>query len=130
MAITAKTGTGTTVTFSGGFTCKIINVDPFAIALESIDANNMSSVDWMQKLPADLADLGEMSMEIEYDPTAEPPIGTVETITIDPKALGTGKKIVGSGFISGYTASIPVNGKMTATITVTWDGTAFEIAAA
>lgn len=129
MPITARTGTGTTMTFSGGFTCKVIeSMDPFAQSLGVIDANNMESTNFMAKLAEDLIDLGEMSFTIEYDPEATPPaLGVVQEATVNPKGLGAGALIVGTGFFTGFTPTIPVNGKMQAAVSWTWDGDEFAV---
>lgn len=127
MAITARTGTGTTCTWLGGFTCKIIgSFKPFSQALGTIDANTMDTTDFMEKIFEDLIDLGEASFEIEYDPEADPPaLGEIDTMTINPKGLGAGSLIRGTGAFTAFDADIPVNGKMTANVTWTYNGDAF-----
>lgn len=129
MPVTAKTGTGTTLTFTGGFTAKFIDaVDPFAQSLGSIDANTMDTTNYMQKLAEDFIDLGEMSATIEYDPEATPPaLGVTDELTINPKGLGAGALIRGTGFFTQFQPTAAVNGKMTAQITWTWDGDEFEV---
>lgn len=131
MPITAKTGTGTTLTFTGGFTAKFIeSVDPFAQSLGTIDANTMDTTDYMEKLAEDFIDLGEMSGTIEYDPEATPPaLGVTDEVTINPKGLGAGALIRGTGFFTAFQPTLPVNGKMTATFTWTWDGDEFAVGA-
>lgn len=126
---TARTGTGTTLTFLGGFTCKVIeSFDPFAQSLGVIDANTMDSVDFMEKIPEDLADLGEASFQIEYEPEETPPaLGAIDTLTVDPKGLGAGSLIRGTGFFTAFQPTLPVNGKMTAQVTWTWDGDEFAV---
>ena len=128
MAITARTGTGTELTFSGGFAAKVINADPFSQSLDAIDANNMASGPYMQKIPADLIDLGEASFEIEYEPDENPPaLGDVQTLTINPKGLGAGSLIRGTGFFTNFAPKIATNEKMTASVTWTWDGDEFAV---
>lgn len=129
MAITARTGTGTTMTFTGGFTCKVIDsLDPFSQSVGVIDANTMATTDYMQKLAEDFIDLGELSFTIEYEPDENPPaVGVVDTVSINPKGLGAGSLIEGTGFFSAFTPTLPVNGKMTAQVTWTWDGDEFAV---
>lgn len=129
MPVTARTGTGTTLTFTGGFTAKFIeSVDPFSQALGAIDANRMDTVNYMQKLAEDFIDLGEMTGTIEYDPEADiPALGVYDEVTINPKGLGAGALIRGTGFFTAFTPTIPVNGKMQATFTWMWDGDEFEV---
>lgn len=128
MTITARTGTGTLLTFTNGFTAKVINVDPFSQSLDAIDANNMGSGNYMQKIPADLIDLGETSFEIEYEPDDNPPdLGEVQTLTINPKGLGAGSLIRGTGFFTAFAPKLATNEKMTANVTWTWDGDDFNV---
>ena len=131
MAVTAKTGTGTTIT-STGFTMKVIGVDPFSIALDALDASNMSSTDFLEKLPADLADLGEMSLEVEFDSGFDifTLVGVAQLWTINPGGRGTGHLIKATGFVTGYQGSLPLNAVATGTVTITWDGDQFTMAAA
>ena len=129
MAITARTGTGTTMTFTGGFTCKVIDsLDPFSQSLGVIDANRMDTTNYMEKLAEDFIDLGEMSFTIEYEPDENPPaLGVVDTVSINPKGLGAGSLIEGTGFFTAFNPTLPVNGKMTAQVTWMWNGDAFAV---
>lgn len=125
---TARTGTGTTLTFQSGFTAKFIdNVEPFSEEVGDIDANTMETGDYAESIPEDFINLGEMTGTIEYDPEAEPPaLREIDTLTIDPKGLGAGSLIRGSGYFKKFTPGIPVNGKMTADIAWKWNGGSFE----
>lgn len=130
---TARTGTGTTITGSiTSFTLKITGVDPFQIALDKIEASNMSSTLRKRYIPADLAELGDMNVDVEYDGsvTIDDALGVVQEWTINVGNRGAGHKIIGTGFISGLGAQIPLNDKMTGNITIAWDGDEFEMAAA
>lgn len=129
----ARTGTGTTLTGSiTTFSMKIIGMDPFQMALDDIDASNMDSEDYKQYIPADLIELGAMSIEVEYDGSVhiEDSMGVVQTWTIDVGGRGTGHKIVGTGYINSMGAQVPLNDKMTGTVGIKWDGTSFDMAAA
>jgi len=129
MTITARTGTGTLITFGNGFTCKVIeSLDPFSETLGVIDANTMTTTDYMEKIFEDFIDLGEMSFTIEYEPDENPPdIGEVQIATVNPKGLGAGSLIRGTGAFTAFKPTLPVNGKMTASVTWTWDGDEFEV---
>lgn len=129
MAITARTGTGTTMTFTGGFTCKVIDsLDPFAQSIGVIDANRMDTTNYMEKIAEDFIDLCEMSFTIEYEPDENPPaLGVVDTVSINPKGLGAGSLIEGTGFFTAFNPTLPVNGKMTAQVTWTWNGDTFAV---
>lgn len=132
MPPSARTGTGTTLTaVTTGLTLKLLSVDPFALALEAIDASNMASEDYMEKIPADLADLGELSGECEYDGSLNPlvSVGVVQTWQINVGGDGAGYYITGTGFLSSFQPSVPLNDKMTAQFGITWDGDSFSLAA-
>lgn len=125
MAATAKTGLGTTITFAASaFSAKIIDIGQiFSLSRAVIEASNMSSTDWMEKIPADLAEGGELTFTIEYDGDVDIPINDAEEdITIDIRGQGTGFLVEGPGLITGASAAVPHNDKMTADITVTWTG--------
>jgi hypothetical protein len=47
-------------------------------------------------------------------------------MTIDPKGLGAGSLIRGTGAFTAFSPGIPVNGKMQSDVTWTWDGDEFE----
>jgi hypothetical protein len=125
MPATAKTGLGTTITFvTSSFTAKIIDIgNIFNVARGEIEASNMTSTDWMEYIPQDLADPGDLSFTIEYDGDVDPPVNAAtEAINIDVAGGGTGYLVKGTGFVSGFTATAPHNDKMTADITVKWSG--------
>lgn len=129
---TAKTGLGTTIVFgTSAFAAKIIDIGQVAsVSRSTLDASNMASTSWMDKLLQELADPGELQFEIEYDGDVDPPVtGAAETVTIDIRGQGTGYKITGSGAMTGFTPGVPHQDKMTAQITVSWLG-AVDFAAA
>lgn len=129
MSITARTGTGTTLTFSGGFSGKWIGtVQPYDKTKGTIDANNMNTGEFAQKIFEDFTDLGECTGQIEYDPEETPPdLGEVQTLTINPKGLGPGSLIRGTGAFTKFTPGIPVNEKMVSDVTWVWDGDEFAV---
>lgn len=132
MAATAKTGLGTTITFgTSSFTAKIIDIGQLcSVSRGTIEASNMSTTDWVDKILEELTDPGELQFDIEYDGDVDPPVTAVaETVTIDIRATGTGYKLSGSGAMTGFTPAVPHRDKMTASITVAWLG-ALDFAAA
>jgi hypothetical protein len=74
MAIPAAAdGHGLTLTFAG-FTANVISVSGPNLARESIEKTHMGTTNWKEFMPADLADAGEVSVEVEFAPDALPPI--------------------------------------------------------
>lgn len=127
MPITAKTGTGTTCTWLGGFSAKVIdNITPFSQEVGDIDVNSMETGDFAESIPEDFIQLGEFSTTIEYQADATPPaLREVDTLTIDPKGLGAGHLIRGSGYFKKFSPTIGLNQKNTAEISWKWNGQSF-----
>lgn len=77
-------------------------------------------------MPGDLVDDGDVTVDIHFDPDSQPPISAApETITITfplPAGQSTAGKVVGTGFISAWSWGDPLEDKMTARMTITWDG--------
>jgi hypothetical protein len=69
----AADGHGLIFTFSG-FEFNVIGVSGPNFSRASIDKTHMGTVDWMEFMAAKLADAGEVTVEIEFDPAAIPPI--------------------------------------------------------
>lgn len=131
MPPTAKTGTGTTITSaSTSFSMKVIGCDPFDIEVDDIDASNMES-DYIEKLAADLPDLGMMELEVEYDDTIDifTHLAVHQLWTIDPGGRGAGHLIKATGFLKKFSAGLPLNDKATGQVTICWDGDQFDMAA-
>ena len=117
----ATLGTGTTITFgTSSFTGNIINqVVGNSQSRNSIDASHMGTTGALAFIPASLYDGGEVSYDIEFDGTQDPPIDTAdtaETITIDWSGAGVTSAF--SGFLTNFEVTSPFEERMTATITV------------
>lgn len=111
----AQVGTGTTVTFSG-FTQEIVNIDNGGLATESIDTSHLGTTEARTFIGGDLYDPGELTMEVNHDPTYEPVIGgDPAAISLDQHGLGAGNIWTGEAFLQSYNPSWPLENKMTAT---------------
>lgn len=120
MSANAKVGTGTTITFgtSTGFTPKVLDMQVFSMSREAINTSDFSTTAAHTFIPADLVDFGDLTLEIEWDAATSVTVpygAAAETITITPKGGGS---VAFSGFITEYTPSIPMEDKMTASITI------------
>ena len=84
-------------------------------------------------IPGDLSDPGELVMEVELNPDTEPPIDQpAETITITfPLVTGDADAADWqfSGFATGFEINVPLEDKMTATLTVKATGNVTQDAA-
>lgn len=113
----AATGYGITITFGGGFLAEIIDTTPPEISREAIDTSHTTTADGaMTFIPSDLIDYGEMTVEINFDPSLTPPIeDDPESVTI---SFPSGAAWSFSGFLTNYSGAAPIDDRMTATVTV------------
>lgn len=123
----ADIGTGCTIGFSASsFTAEITGINGSDISREAIDTSHMGTTGEKTKLPGDLFDAGSVEFEIAFKPGEEPPIADApETLTVTfPLASGdaTPANVAGTGFCTGWSWGAPLEDKMTATFTWTWDG--------
>ena len=91
-------GVGTTITFAG-FTARIVAWNHSGISAEIYDVTHAGSTtgqyDGIDKLGSTLVDGGEIDIEIQWDPSEEPPIGgAAQAFTI---AFPGGGSVTGSG---------------------------------
>jgi hypothetical protein len=120
-------GTGATVVFgTSTFEAHLLSVNGSDITRAVVDSTHMGTTGERTKIFGDLFDAGSFEMEIAFDPDADPPIGSaVETLTITfpkPADKANGAYVAGSAAITNWTWGVPLEDKMTATVTVTWDG--------
>ena len=120
-------GTGTTIVFgTSAFEAHLLSVNGTDITRAVVDSTHMGTTGERTKIFGDLFDPGSVECEIALDPDAQPPIGAaVETITITfpiPTGMATGANIAGTGACTAWSWGDPLEDKMTATMTVTWDG--------
>lgn len=128
-------GTGTTITFAtSAFTANVIGaIDWSGIERAVIETTHLGStlpsgarqVGGRTFIPGKLTDPGELTLEIQYDPTADLPLGSAdvaETITIQPPSGVSSGSISGSGFMRSARVGLPLEGLNTATVVVKWTG--------
>src|SRR5690606_34865774 len=87
------------------------------ISRESINTSHAGTTnDYMTFIPADLADGGEVDVDLIFDEEAEPPIDSApETVTI---TYPGGTTWAFSGFLTNYRPAAPYDDLMTATATL------------
>ncbi len=115
----AVLGTGTTVVFgTSAFSANLLSLTGPNEERVSVDATHMASTT-MEFIPGELVDGGDADLELEFDGAFAPPIsGATETITIDYGGEGTGKKYTFSAFITAVSPTIPLEDRMTATVSL------------
>ena len=126
----ADTGAGATLTLAT--TTNSLTVRSMTLPEQTIDTLDISALDtsnYMEMIPTDLADPGELSVEILYDGTeAAPSLGVAETVTVTfPKVDSTntndGATLAGTGFIKGFKfPDLQVGELQIATMTIQFDG--------
>lgn len=130
----ADVGTGTTIVFgTSGFSAEIVGVQLGGVSREAIDTSHMGTTPTPAGkmgsrtfMPGDLSDGGELQLEVHHDPDLVPPIGgAVETVTVTfplPAGQATPASYAFSGFVTGYSAAVPLEDKMTGTLSVKVSG--------
>ncbi len=112
--------TGTTITFASGFLAEILDVDLPELSRESIDTTHMGTTNAKTYIPSTLIDVGELSCDLGFDPSASPPINLApENVTI---LFPSGTSWSFSGFMTGFNAKAPLEDKMTASVTIKASG--------
>ena len=112
-------GTGTTISFESGFLAEILDVTPPGMSRESIATSHMGTADNAHTFtPAKLVDYGELSVDIGFDPSAEPPITDAASAIVITFPDSTASTWTFNGFMTGYEAADPLEDRMTASCTI------------
>lgn len=116
----ADTGFGTTITFSSGFLAEIRNITGPSMSREFIDTSHAGTTGgYRTYIPQDLADGGELEVEMLFDPDSDPPIdGAAEAVTITwpmPSGGTTAATWAFQGALVGFDVTAPYDDLMTAT---------------
>ena len=116
-------GHGGSISFSSSFLAEITNIAHDGIAREAINTSHMGSTNWHNFIPEELADPGELTVELNFDQDATPPItATAESVTVTlPDGTATASWAA-SGFLTGFQWNAPDADKMTATATIKFSG--------
>jgi hypothetical protein len=104
-----------------------MDVNPFDADRDAIDCTHQGSLVAKEFTPADLLDWGDLSITGAYDQDARPPIdqdAEVITITFPKKipASVSGATITGTGFLTGFSVTGPLNAKIEFDATIKWSG--------
>jgi predicted secreted protein len=118
---------------------EIISVTPPQSTVEDVEATHMASPDRRREWVAGLIDDGEGSFEMNYVPGSDTDIliraALSDGVTRDykivlPVADGSTWEITGDCVVKGYERSVPIDDRMTATLTVRFTGASSEAAGA
>lgn len=121
----ADLGTGITIVFgTSAFSAELLSINGTGATRGEYETTNMATTGDKTFSPMKLAEQGTIDMEWAFDPDAQPPIaGAAETVTITfPLPAGglTSATLAGSGFITSFEWTGPLEEKMTATATLRW----------
>ena len=110
--------TGITITFgTSGFTARMTDISGPSMTREAIDSSHQGTTDSMTFIFADLVDNGEVSFTAHYNPDTDVPINAAEeTITIGYPTAGA--SISFPGGMTAHSNELPLNGLMTADVTI------------
>lgn len=123
----ADGGYGTTITFSSGFCAQIKSVSWDGMERQELDTTHMTSTSgYMTFIPSDLKNVGELSVELLFNPSTSPPItSAAETVTVTfpiPSGGSTAATWACSGFAKSFSQVIPHDDLMTQTIVIKFSG--------
>jgi hypothetical protein len=121
MAEQPSTGFGIQIAFASGFLAQITDVTLPEQSREKIDTSHTLSPDNRREfILSELVDSGELEVELNFDPSAEPPIDDpFEPVTI---TFGSGTTWEFSGALMNYGGEAPLADRMTATATLCVSG--------
>lgn len=120
------TGNGATLTLSN-FTANITRLACGEQTIDMLDASHLGTTTYIEKIEADLADGGDLSIDFLFDPTLDyPTIGQgpeLGTVTFDLQSGTTEATYKGTGVVSGIGfPELANNELMEGSITFTFDG--------
>lgn len=126
MAIDLKTGAGATIGVGAGALGNVLSISSATMEREAIDATGLDNTSaYAKKIPAALADAGEVEVEFYYTGTIQNIAGANVTLSIVFPAIGDGsaKTLSGDAFCtsSGYPEMVN-DDIMVTTATFTWSG--------
>lgn len=119
-AVTPDLGHGAAITFSSGFMAKLLNIEVSGIEREAVETTVLDTSGGKTFIPADNYDPGELSVTLQFDTDASPPItGAAETVTITWPDLETWAC---SGFLTSFRVTASNEEVMEAEATIKFTG--------
>lgn len=121
VAVTPDLGHGASITFASGFIAKILSIDWGGISRAAIETTVLDTSGGKTFMPGDNYDPGQISVEMQFDSDAAPPItGAAETVTL---TFPDGETWAASGFLTEFEIGNVTNeGVMTANATIKLTG--------
>jgi len=118
----AVIATGITVAFSSSFFAEMIDVSGPNVSREAVQTSHQGTTTAHTHIPSKLADWGEVTIDLAFDPATKPPINSdPETITITwPNS--TASVWAFTGFMTGFEITGTLEERMTASATLKASG--------
>jgi len=124
-----QTGHSASIAFgTTSWTANVTAINPGDVSREIIPTTYLGSSGAHTKIPGNLLQNGEWSLDFQYVVGLEPPVAQpAETITITAPdhggTMSSAATIAGTGFISSWTpGTITTDELMTGTATIAWSG--------
>lgn len=120
----ADTGNGATITRTG-FTADIRSISIGNQTIDMLDTSLLSTTGFAEKISADLADAGSITVEVQFDVTdADIALGgAAVSTTITFPGTGTQATLAGTAVLTDKKLPDLMNNEvMVASYTFTWDG--------
>lgn len=125
----ADTGNGATLTFATTGSIGVIQSMTLPeFALDALDVSSLASTDWMEMIPTDLADPGEIVATVLFDGSVSLSLDTMgdqelATVTFPLVTTGnTAATLAATGFVKAYGLPELNNELQTLTVTFQLDG--------
>ena len=121
----AYLGTGTTISCTGedssgleDIFAEVISIKLPSLEAGKVDVSHMLTTDYREYITKELMDVGEMEVEMNFDPSLDPAnyVGSGHTFVI---TFPTGDIWTFSGGLAKYDATVPLEDKMTVTASFT-----------
>lgn len=115
-AVTPDIATGAAITFETGFCALVTDINWTGISREALPTSTLTTTGGMTFLPGKLYDPGELSVTLQFDTDATPPL------TEDPEALTItwpdAETWACDGFMTGFSITAVLETVMTAEATI------------
>lgn len=119
-AVTPDLGHGATMTFATGFISRVNSLSWDGISRVAVDTTTFDTNGGKTFIPSDTYDPGSLSVEMQFDSDASPPIDqSPETITLTFDDLETWSA---QGFLTDYSFTLEDEGVITATAVMKLSG--------
>lgn len=117
------TGNGTTLGFASSSNVgTITSISGVGGTREAIDTSDLSTTGGREFIPSDLIDFGELSIEGAWAGTTTPIAGAAEVVTVTIGTTAGAKAWAGSGFVTSWETSIPMDDVVSYSLTIKCSG--------